>query len=267
MTEQKIICKGWLPDDYSDISDITGPQKTFAKTASKILIRKELGRENVHIIPEYTPISNQGGVGTCVANAGMDMFEILMGVEAIQLSRMFANWIARSLVGGTTQDNGTSISALMFQTKMIGAVEEKYLPYKATFGAITTPPALDMYTMASENRIKETYKITATGIDKRNEIMAAIAVNHPVAFGMKVSKDFLKYKGGTEAWNSMDGEIAGGHAMLLTGWRKINNRIEFLDRNSWGIKWGNNGYCWMGEDLVIEASRDLHVGTLVDWFE
>jgi len=38
-----------------------------------------------------------------------------------------------------------------------------------------------------------------------------------------------------------------------------NNKGRFLVRNSWGAKWGTDGYYWMPYDVVLSAdhSRDF----------
>src|SRR6185436_12838274 len=76
-----------------------------------------------HVIPEYTPISDQGVAGSCVANSWCDMYEVLIGLETPnsvpQLSRRFAYWIARYLTGDTGKDDGTYLRSMAQQFKNI----------------------------------------------------------------------------------------------------------------------------------------------------
>ena len=41
---------------------------------------------------------------------------------------------------------------------------------------------------------------------------------------------------------------SGGHAVLLTGWKTIRGRLWWKVLNSWGPKYGVNGYCWIPEN-------------------
>src|SRR5262249_25953092 len=36
----------------------------------------------------------------------------------------------------------------------------------------------------------------------------------------------------------------GGHALAMSGYRKVNGAYQFLVHNSWGVSWGDNGYAW-----------------------
>ena len=38
----------------------------------------------------------------------------------------------------------------------------------------------------------------------------------------------------------------GGHAMVITGWKYINDKLYLRIKNSWGKNWGvENGHCYM----------------------
>jgi hypothetical protein len=43
---------------------------------------------------------------------------------------------------------------------------------------------------------------------------------------------------------------ATGHAVVLSGYRTVNGRKQFLIHNSWGESWGDRGYAWISEDMV-----------------
>ncbi|MBX3197972.1 MAG: C1 family peptidase [Labilithrix sp.] len=48
----------------------------------------------------------------------------------------------------------------------------------------------------------------------------------------------------------------GGHAMTMSGYRKVNGRYQFLLHNSWGVSWGDQGYAWVSQAMV---ERFLHL--------
>lgn len=220
-----------------------------------------------HIIPEFTPISDQGPVGSCVANAWCDMMEMLDGLDGNdkveQLSRLFLYWCARYYTGNTDSDSGTFLRSAATQLNKIGIIEEKYFPYQNVAQAVFKSPELDLYTMASNNRLPGFYKPGSTNpIELLNELELAIRANHPFVFGTSVSKKFQAYRG-NEGIIGPPGdadEIAGNHAMMCTGVGNDAGSRWWLWRNSWGSGWGNSGHVKVNDEYILEC-RDLWIGT------
>ncbi len=48
----------------------------------------------------------------------------------------------------------------------------------------------------------------------------------------------------------------GGHAVAISGYRKVNGSYQFLVHNSWGTSWGDGGYAWVNQSMV---QRWLHL--------
>lgn len=263
-TEQvcKALCDDDMPDSGGNERDWSVKDRVFDQFRTK-LEKKATATMDTHIIPEYTPISNQGRFGTCAANAGVDLFEMLLGLEkgpeaVLQFSRMFAYRLARVLHKATDVDDGTYLRAVFTQLFKVGIIEEEYFTYKEA-NLFKTPP-LDLYTMASNNRIHSFYRIKGKGDKKLEQIRFAIGLDHPVAFSIPVSKDFCRYKGGNYIWKDMDDDV-GNHAMIITGMSTAGQRERFLIRNSWGERWGDKGHCWMDAGLIAREAYDMWVGT------
>ena len=168
-----------------------------------------------HIILEKTPISDQGNLGSCVANAWCDMLEILQGLRGenvIQLSRLFLYWTARDLTGIQSGDLGTYNRAAAHQLRKVGVVAEKWYPYNVN--KVYDAPELDLYTMAANNRINSFYRIFSYGAQKIKDIELAIRANHPVTIGTCVGKEFISYCGGNQVF-SFPTKSEGLHAMII----------------------------------------------------
>jgi len=229
------------------------------------LIRKAVSSEGFdeHIIPEFTPISNQGSHGSCVANAWCDMLEILDGLEGSdeveQLSRAFLYWVSRYLHDATDVDGGTYLRASAHQLRKIGIVEERFYPYESK--NIMRSPELDLYMMASNNRLNSFYRISGDEEIRRHEIELAIRANHPVVFGTPVGKSFMQYRG-EDVILMRPSTWEGRHAMIVVGIRYKDGRWQYRWRNSWGTGWGDNGHCWVDQDYMLwDETEDLWVGT------
>ena len=102
-------------------------QKIFESKASGV------GGFDEYVIPEVTPISNQGHHGSCVANAWCDMLEILDGLDGSdqveQLSRAFHDWVSRYLHDETDVDGWTYLRAYATQLRKIVVVGASFYPY------------------------------------------------------------------------------------------------------------------------------------------
>lgn len=217
-----------------------------------------------HVIQEYTPISDQLTLSSCVANACADALEILLGLErhgeATQLSRLFVYWIARSRTGDQKRDAGTYIRVAAQQIKELGIPPEKYWPYGIQ--RVFTSPTLQAFNIASDNTIRDMYRIDSVREDRIDDVETALQANHPVVFGTSVGAEFQGYTGGGDAFGPTLHGI-GRHAMILTGVRRRSGGArEFLVRNSWGNGWGDNGHAWLNEAYIEwSETQDLWVFT------
>ena len=228
-------------------------------------LRQKAGLSNggtfSYIIPEYTPISNQGQVGSCVANAWADAMEIVMGVQGlpvVQLSRLYLYWLARSFDKTTTKDEGTTMRAAAYQLKKIGICPEEFWPYEER--KVLKAPPLECTTLAADNRIKGYYRITAGKAHVVDAIELAVRANHPVVFRTDVGPAFENFSGKGVLFPEKETE--GGHAMLVHGVAHHNGRRQFWVRNSWGKDWGDDGHAWFDESyFTAPFTYDMWVGT------
>lgn len=224
-----------------------------------------------HIIPDLTPISNQGGAGTCAANAWCDLLEILDGLQGKdkveQLSRRFLYWLSRVYTGDEMYDDGMYLRAGAHQLSTIGVVEEKYFEYSDSpeyiiSGGKYASPELDLYTMASNNRLKGFYRVdAATSLDNYlSSLELAIRANHPFVFGAPVDTAFTKLRS-MEVVGPPDSTL-GWHAMICLGVTFDGEQRRWVLRNSWGAGWGGKGYVKVTDDYVLKF-RDIWIGTQV----
>ena len=222
-----------------------------------------------HWIPEFTPISDQGRAGSCVANGWCDAVEMLLGLKygdagVVQLSRRFAYWISRYLHSETDWDNGTYLRSMAHQFRKVGVIPESMMPYSDRHELIvgkTASPKLEHYTAASNNRIKGFYRLSSQGDQLLSEMELAIRSNHPVIIAVEVGRPFLQVRG-LELCDVPKTSI-GSHCMVVVGFRRDGDRRDWIVRNSWGTYWGDRGHCLL-TDAYMKTSSDTWVGTLLE---
>lgn len=75
----------------------------------------------------------------------------------------------------------------------------------------------------------------------------SISENKPVVIGMKMPDSFYKAAG---VWKPTEDHSKkyGGHAMTVVGYDDDKYGGAFEIQNSWGTRWGNNGYIWIKYD-------------------
>lgn len=215
-----------------------------------------------HILPQTTPVSYQGGAGSCVLNATCDAFELLSD-DPVQISRLDGYWKCRVQLGEEDKDEGTYPRTAFSQFAKVGFCREDLWPYDLS--KLYVRPSIAALQDAYDHRIAGYFRINATGAAREEEIQAAILSRHPVVFGTEVGRPFVEYDGSDEnlVWNYPAHSI-GGHAMVIVGFRKRQNgEFDYLLRNSWGTAWGSRihaGHAWASSGWV-RTFTDLWVPT------
>jgi C1A family cysteine protease len=237
--------------------DPPGNDKAFSKVVSKLLSGgTPLKSGDVIILPQYTPISNQGSLGSCVANAACDALELVMGIEkkdVVQLSRLFLYWNSRNYHGATQADTGTYVRAAFMAMKEHGVCDENSWPYD--IAEFTHRPPLRCYENADSNKILDAYSIDTTGTSRLDQVELALRAHMPVVFGTDVGQEFLDYRGDDKTFTPPPSS-KGGHAMVIVGVDRSSTRRRFYVRNSWGTGWGDGGYCWFDESYILWGETD-----------
>ena len=76
-----------------------------------------------------------------------------------------------------------------------------------------------------------------------NSFIKEAIVKKYVIIDIKTDKIFKRNKTGIIKQHSK--KTTGNHAMLITGYAYIKGKLHWKVQNSWGKKWGNNGYCYL----------------------
>lgn len=124
------------------------------------------------------------------------------------------------------------------------------------YGSRTIPPD-------PRFRIPE-HKLThITGAEGLNNLRAVIASGMPLAFGTSLYTDFAHYRGQPAPYVG-NGKLSrdkngkkSGHVMLIVGYDDAYTKSTGAVRiqNSWGKRWGDQGFVWMAYDTLEKLAQ------------
>ncbi|USI99678.1 C1 family peptidase [Xanthomonas prunicola] len=232
---------GWKPDlpDHRDLSYAT-PQAQSSLPP------------HVDLRATCSAVEDQGHLGSCTANALVGALEFLErkdGVPLTDLSRLFVYYNERALNGTVAQDSGSELRIGIKTLAHQGVCAEALWPYDISL--FTKRPKPEAYTQAKHHCITAYMRLRTLG-----DMQACLADGYPFVFGFSVYESFESdevAKTGVVELPEPHEKLLGGHAVLAVGYDNASQRM--IVRNSWGTKWGQQGYFTMPYAYVTD--RDL----------
>lgn len=267
---------GWLPD-YPDFRDYTVEEETVKSMLAEAGADKPVKATlpaTADLRPWFSPIEDQGQIGSCTANAGVGMveyFERRTHGKHIDGSRLFLYKVTRGLLHWTG-DTGAFLRTTMGALVLFGIPPEEYWPYVTA--DYEKEPTGFCYAFAQNYKAISYYRLDPPGTTAAKlliQIKTNLAAGLPSMFGFTVYNSIAQAdKTGKIPYPTKGEKIVGGHAIVAVGYddnMKIKNTttgaIEtkgaLLIRNSWGTGWGMAGYGWLPYEFVNK-------GLATDWW-
>lgn len=211
---------------------------------------------NIDLSHDFTPIKNQGPVGACTTFAVTAVYEHILKKNDRadhDLSERFLYYNSRETDGRLGKE-GVAISTAIRSIGEKGICTEEKWPY--SFDEYNVKPCDEAYQDAESRLIKKALNIVLTDDQEKNRdaLRSAIAEGYPVIISLNLfdAFDHIGHDGMVPIplpgdlilqRENTESKTHSSHAMVACGYDD-NNQV-FLVRNSWGERFGKNGYCFI----------------------
>ncbi|MEI8394974.1 MAG: C1 family peptidase [Rhodospirillaceae bacterium] len=210
---------------------------------------------SVDLSKDMPPVGSQGSQSSCVAWAASyglrGYYENKLHEGSGAAPSFSPSYVYNQIKERNKNcDVGTYIPDALNLMKRVGTVPLASFPYNPK--ECSRLPEPELASQARPYRIKDWKRLEPKRID---DIKGQLYAGNPVVIGMQVNDEFHKLRG--EDIFSDDNKDGGGHAMVVAGYD--DRRSAFKLFNSWGRKWGNNGYGWVDYDTFAARTRSAYV--------
>lgn len=217
-------------------------------------------------LEQYAPKRlNQGQQGSCVAWSSAYGARTIM--EAMRTGKD-PNQLAFSpsfLYNSIHLDNcqGAYINDAMDVMKQYGVPPLHVMPYDES--TCSQKPNQMQIQNASQFKTRGYQRLSLGGDDQTVNMLAIkqnIAAGAPVVIGMMVGQSFMRDMMGKSVFipsgEDYNGYGMGGHAMCVVGYDDYKEGGAFRIMNSWGMDWGENGFCWVRYKDFLQFVKEAY---------
>ncbi|KAM3870621.1 pro-cathepsin H [Diretmus argenteus] len=192
-----------------------------------------------------TDVKNQGGCGSCWTFSTTGCLESVTAIATGKLLLLSEQQLVDCAQDFNNHGCSGGLPSQAFEYIMYnkGLMTEADYPYTAQDGICKYRPDL------AAAFIKEVVNVTA--YDEMG-MVDAVATHNPVSFAFEVTSDFMHYEQGvysSTTCHSTTDKV--NHAVLAVGYATQNDTPYWIVKNSWGSRWGINGY------FLIERGKNM----------
>lgn len=238
---------GWRPDLPDHRDDVFGVAPHLFLDLPALL----------DLRPDCPPVYDQLDTQSCTGNAGAFLvhFDLLRehGISAAP-SRLFPYYNARLLEEAEDVDGGASFRDIFRGLAQKGICSEERWPFDPD--KVTTRPSDEAYADAAQMLISKYSRV----FQSADLIRVILSQGLPVGCGISVYESLESDQvasSGVIPLPGPDESRLGGHAIALVG--ADHKRQMFFVRNSWGDRWGMDGYAEIPYPYILrhDLARDF----------
>lgn len=260
---------GWIPDypDFRDYTEETEEVKTVLEPTG--LQKAKALPASIDLREWCSSVEDQGMLGSCTAHAGVGIIEYYESKSFgrhIDASRLFLYKVTRNLMK-MKGDTGAYLRSTTGAMVLFGVPPEEYWAYTDDEIEFDREPPAFCYAFAQNYQAVKYFRHDPPGIPSDTilkRLKTYLAAAHPAMFGFTVYSSIEQADDtGKIPFPSSTEKIEGGHAIVAVGYddkMKIKNKYggvettgALLIRNSWGQRWGNNGYGWLPYEYILRG--------------
>lgn len=246
---------GWLHDSV-DERDWTYPKMGLAPLT--------VSPESVSLLPDVPRIYSQGATNSCVAQAiagAIGICEHRTQTASVPASRLFLYYNSRAFHHGQRVDSGTYIRTCCKGLVNFGVPNEEYWKFSQSPLRVNRRPGWLPYMRGFQRKNGEYFRLSNFDADFTSQVKTTLSNGFPIVFGTKINRDFIK-NSGPKIINkpNSSGDIIGGHAMVIIGYKEFADCTCYEVLNSWGDDWREKGVAFLTEEYIKwHATRDFTV--------
>lgn len=212
-------------------------------------------------LKKYVPeIRNQGQYGTCVGWSAAYYGRTILNARLKELttkeeiSKQTFSPVFTYL--NSNVDNDYNCQGGAYINRALKTMVEKGTPFFKDYDVqCDTYIPSDIWAKASENKIKDYNRLFTSfeSYDVKIESVKRSLINgNPVIIGFKVENGLYIAK---NVYEPMSYATSGGHAMCVVGYDDDKYGGAFEIANSWGDRWGNQGFIWVRYKDFVNYTR------------
>lgn len=254
---------GWLPD-LPDFRDYRLGSPEIARAVPSFGATKKAS----DLRPYFSPVEDQGALGSCTAQAAVGLLEYLerrVAGRHVEASRRFL-YLATRRMAGFTGDSGAYLRGTMGALAVHGAPPERWWPYDVA--RFDEEPPARIWSAAQRFRAVRYFRLDgATPQETLANVRRSLSAGWPVMFGFTVySSIWGAEQTGDIPYPAPAESVEGGHALVACG--HDDERQVLLVRNSWGDAWGLDGYGSLPYRYVLDGlAGDFWSLTRAEWVD
>lgn len=213
------------------------------------------------------PIGDQGQYGTCTAwaigyNLRTGMYAKLKKLDSYSLQKESNQFSPRDLFVAIDDNDkgrdcdGAFLTAALDVLVDRGCAKMSIAPYSGFTGGCGLKPQDDWTTQAANYKIKN-YRAISKNVQT---IKSYLNQGQMVVFGAFIGDGFDNY---TKNSNPLSEQTyyRGAHALICCGYD--DSKHAFRIANSWGSRWGDNGFIWIDYDFFCSTGNNYGVNQFV----